>query len=106
MIPPDAGREPRTDSPKFRAVATGDLISQKSQQGKEKVALCQLLWDKVGLHRLHCHKSPGPPAPNASYLVGVPTRIPLGRGEFRAANASFACEKKIRHDGRKAAPID
>ena len=40
MIPPDAGREPRTDSPKFRAVATGDLISQKSQQeGKEKVAL-------------------------------------------------------------------
>ena len=49
MIPPDAGREPRTDSPKFRRVATGDLISQKSQQGKEKVALCQLLWDKVGL---------------------------------------------------------
>ena len=81
MIPPDAGREPRTDSPKFRRVVTDDLISQKSQQGKEKVALCQLLWDKVGLHRLYCHKSPGPPAPNASYLVGVPTWIPQGNAE-------------------------
>ena len=81
MIPPDAGREPRTDSPKFRAVATGESDLQNLNKEKKKVALCQLLWDKVGLHRLYCHKSPGPPAPNASYLVGVPTWIPQGNAE-------------------------
>ena len=76
MIPPDAGREPRTDSPKFRAVATGDLISQKSQQGKRKggAALDE------SLSRLPDFGPFSPSVTNASYLVGVPTWIPQGQG--------------------------
>ena len=76
MIPPDAGREPRTDSPKFRAVATGDLISQKSQQGKRKggAALGE------SLSRLPDFGPFSPSVTNASYLVGVPTWIPQGQG--------------------------
>ena len=81
MIPPDAGREPRTDSPKFRCVPAGESDLPKiPSKGKRKggAALGE------PLSRLPGFDPFSPSTTNASYLVGVPTRIPLGRGEFRA----------------------